>query len=295
MSEHDSDTLTSLSERLKRLETLVGEVRALVGPFGTVFPDGTMLVQTIHGLKYFIDPSDEIMAPQLVVYRQWEADLSRFITNSVTPDTVFVDVGSNFGYFTCLAASKIGRKGSGKVISIEPNPAMQRLLRKNARINWSLGPIEIHSCAVTDRNGFVEFIVPHGRAANASVAGAVAAEGDGRFIVPCRTLDELLAGTVVDLIKVDVEGFETAVMRGAGDTLRKSTQVQIVLEWSLAQMKVAGFLPEDLLKVMADQQLIAYRIPPDRSPSDAQWLELKIDPNSLKALQYDNILLRRAA
>jgi FkbM family methyltransferase len=295
MTEHDSELLSGLSERLKRLETLVGDIRSLVGPFGTLFPDGTMLVQTIHGLKYFIDPSDEIMAPQLVVYRQWEADLSRFILNSVTPDTVFVDVGSNFGYFTCLAASKIGRKGAGKVISIEPNPAMQRLLRKNARINWSLGPIEIHDCAVTDKTGFVDFVVPHGRAANASVAGGLTAEGDGRFIVACHSLDELLAGANVDLIKVDVEGFETAVMRGAGNTLRNSTHVHIVLEWSLAQMKVAGFLPEDMLTVMADHGLIAYRIPPSKFLTEAQWMELKIDMNTLRELQYDNILLRREA
>jgi len=293
MAEHDSELLASLSDRLRRLESLVGDIRSLVGPFGTLFPDGTMLVQTIHGLKYFIDPSDEIMAPQLVVYRQWEADLSRFILNSVSPDTVFVDVGSNFGYFTCLAASKIGSKGTGRVISIEPNPAMQRLLRKNVRINWSLGPIQIHNCAVTDRSGFVDFVVPSGRAANASVAGAIAAEGDGRFIVACRTLDELLAGARVDLIKVDVEGFETAVMRGAGDTLRKSTDVHIVLEWSLAQMKVAGFVADDLLNIIADQQLIPYRIPPSKFLSDSQWLELKIDMNVLKELQYDNILLRR--
>jgi FkbM family methyltransferase len=293
MNDRDSDLLAKLSDRLKRLENLVGEIRSLVGPFGALFPDGTMLVQTIHGLKYFIDPSDEIMAPQLVVYRQWEPDLSSFILNSVTSDTVFVDIGANFGYFTCLAASKIGTQGAGKVISIEPNPAMQRLLRKNTRINWSLGAVEIHNCAVTERTGFVEFVVPSGRAANASVANTPAAHDDGRFIVPSQTLDELLQGLTVDLIKVDVEGFETAVLRGASNTLRRSTAVQIVLEWSLAQMKTAGFLASDLLKVLADQQFIAYHIPPSRFISDANWLPLKIDTNVLQETTYENILLRR--
>jgi FkbM family methyltransferase len=293
MDKRDSEFLSNFSDRLIRLETLVGEIRSLVGPFGTPFPDGTMLVQTIHGLKYFIDPTDEIMAPQLVVYRQWEADLSRFILNSVTSDTVFVDVGANFGYFTCLAAFKIGSKGTGRVISIEPNPAMQRLLRKNIRINWSLGPVEIHNCAITEKTGFVDFVVPSGRAANASVANSPVDQDDGRFIVPSQSLDELLAGARVDLIKIDVEGFETSVMRGARSTLRKSATVQIVLEWSLAQMKAAGFLPEDLLKVMAEQQFTAYHIPPSKFINDAQWLELKIDTSVLKEIMYDNILLRR--
>jgi FkbM family methyltransferase len=292
MNDRDPE-LTSFSERLNRLETVVSEIRSLVGPFGTLFPDGTMLVQTIHGLKYFIDPCDEIMAPQLVVYRQWEPDLSGFILNSVTSDTVFVDVGANFGYFTCLAASKIGSKGTGKVISIEPNPAMQRLLQKNIRINWSLGPIELFDCAITERTGFVEFVVPSGRAANASVANSRAVQDDGRFIVKSRALDELLQSATVDLIKVDVEGFETAVLRGASNTLRKSPAVQIVLEWSIEQMKAAGFLAEDLFEIFADHQFSAYHLPPSRFITDAKWLELKIDTQTLKETMYENILLRR--
>jgi FkbM family methyltransferase len=295
MDTHDSELLISMSERLKRVETLVGEIRSVVGPFGTLFPDGTMLVQTIHGLKYFIDPADEIMAPQLVVYRQWEPDLSRYVSSSVTSDTVFVDIGANFGYFTCLAASKIGSGGTGTVIAIEPNPAMQRLLRKNTRVNWSLGPIKIHGCAVTEQGGFVEFAVPAGRAANASLTTAAVAQDDERFIVPAHTLDELLQGVRVDLIKVDVEGFETAVLRGARTTLRNSPTVQVVLEWSPAQMEAAGFAAEDLLKVMADQEFTAYHLPSSRFIDDAAWAELKIDANALKKLTYDNILLRRAS
>ena len=293
MNDRNTELLTNFSERLKHVETLLREIRSLVGPFGTLFPDGTMLIQTLHGLKYFIDPSDEIMAPQLVVYRQWEPDLSSFIISSVTSDTVFVDIGANFGYFTCLAASKIGSNGTGRVISVEPNPAMQRLLRKNVRINWSLGPIEIHNCAIADRTGFVEFVVPNGRAANASVVASPAAQDDGRFIVPSQSLDELLKGAKVDLIKVDVEGFETAVLRGANNTLRKSAEVQIVLEWSLAQMQTAGFVAEDLMKVIADQQFTAYHLPPSRFANDATWSKLKIDLNALKETKYENVLLRR--
>jgi FkbM family methyltransferase len=294
MNDLDTDAFGLLSDRLKRLETLVGEIRSLVGPFGTLFPDGTMLVQTIHGLKYFIDPSDEIMAPQLVVYRQWEPDLSRFMLSSVTPDTVFVDIGANFGYFTVLAASKIGSKGTGRVISIEPNPAMRRLLQKNTRINWSLGPVEIHDCAITERSGFVEFAVPIGRAANASISTSPAAQDDRRFIVPSQSLDELLEGARIDLVKVDVEGFETAVLRGASNTLRESATAQIVLEWSLAQMKTAGFSADDLLKVFAEQQLSAYHLPSSRFVAEAAWLELKIDARELQQTRYENILLRRA-
>jgi FkbM family methyltransferase len=295
MDDRTFELLTTISDRLKRLEAKVTEIRSLVGPFGTAFPDGSMLVQTIYGLKYFIDPCDEIMAPQLVVYRQWEPDLSRFFLNSVTTDTVFVDVGANFGYFTCLLASRIGRNGKGKVISIEPNPAMQELLKKNARINWSMSPIEICDCAVSERAGVVNFRVPTGRAANASMGTSTPARpGETQFMVPAKSLDDLLGGAVVNLIKIDVEGFETAVLRGATNTLRNSPNVQIVLEWSLAQTRTAGFSPDDLLREFEKQRLSAYHLPQGTVKTDAEWLKLEINADILRATNYENILLRRS-
>jgi FkbM family methyltransferase len=252
-----------------------------------------MLVQTIHGLKYFIDPSDEVMAPQLVVYRQWEPQVSAFILNSVTADTVFVDVGANFGYFTCLAASRIGLGGKGKVISIEPNPAMEHLLRKNCRINWSLAPIEIHMCAVADRAGSVQLLVPRGRAANAAVVSGSVNAGEEQLSVDSKSLDDLLNGASVDLIKVDVEGFETAVLRGAHGTLRNCSKIHVVLEWSLTQMEAAGFCAEDLLKLFSEHQLDTYHLPPSQFIDRTEWSKFRIDTDALIRTNYENILLRR--
>jgi len=284
---------SSLAHRLAHLEGVVAEIRSLVGPFGTLFPDGTMLVQTIHGLKYFIDPSDEVMAPQLVVYRQWEPELSKFILNSVTSDTVFVDVGANFGYFTCLAASRIGRDGKGKVISIEPNPAMERLLQKNCRINWSLSPIDIHECAMGERAGSVHLVVPQGRAANAAIVTRLANAGEERLSVAAQSLDDLLEGAAVDLIKVDVEGFETAVLRGAHNTIRNCNTIHVVLEWSLSQMEAAGFRADDLLKVFSEQHLDAYHLPPSKFIDKTDWPKFRIVTEALRTTKYENILLRR--
>ncbi|HZX25968.1 MAG TPA: hypothetical protein VFF16_02780, partial [Telluria sp.] len=130
--------INQISKRIESLERSVRDIRQLVGPFGVNFPNNEILVQTIHGTKYFIDANDLVMTPQLVVYRQWESDLSSFFLRSVTAETVFLDVGANFGYFTCLAASKIGTTGKGRVISVEPNPRMLDMLRRNSKINWSM-------------------------------------------------------------------------------------------------------------------------------------------------------------
>jgi hypothetical protein len=112
-------------------------------------------------------------------------------------------------------------------------------------------------------------------------------------MVPAKSLDDLLGGAVVDLIKIDVEGFETAVLRGATNSLRNSPNVQIVLEWSLAQTRTAGFSPDDLLREFAKHRLNPYHLPSGKVTSDAKWLELEIKPDTLRATDYENILLRR--
>lgn len=293
MKEEESIILGEFTSRMNGIEKLLKEIRALVGPFGTGFPDGSMLVQTIHGIKYFIDPSDEIMAPQLVVYRQWEPDLSSYLANSVTPDTVFLDIGANFGYFTCLVASRIGTQGAGKVIAVEPNPQMQRLLRKNIQVNWSMAPVDIFDCAATDQEGFIEFTIPKDRAANASLATSIKADNDSRFIVKTSSVDQLVAGRVVDICKIDVEGFEALVLRGSAKTINLSPNINIIIEWSLDQMRSAGFSPNDLLSIFDTYKLDAYHLPPSRFISNSEWERYRIPNETLLLIGYDNILLRK--
>ena len=282
----------ALIARLTQLETTVREIRNLVGPFGTLFPDGSMLVQTIHGTKYFIDPNDEIMAPQLVVYRQWEPDLSAFMVNSTTPDTVFIDIGANFGYFSCLVGSRIGNQGAGCVIAAEPNPLMQKLFRKNVKINWSMAPIVLHDCAVAEQAGHVEFSIPAERAANASLVSATTKTSDIKMVVKSITLDQLAAGRKVDIMKIDVEGFETAVLRQAGETIARSPDINIVIEWSRQQMREAGYSNGFLISLLKQFGLRAYHLPATKFISAGEWSKLEIPFENLEQIAYDNILLR---
>lgn len=288
--------IKKLDDRLSMIERQITEIRSLVGPFGMLLADGSALVQTLHGIKYFIDPNDLIMAPQLIVYRQWEADLSAFFINSINQDTVFVDVGANFGYFTCLIASKIGCAGKGQVFSFEPNPLMIGLLKKNVQVNWSMAPITVFENAVSNTVGFVQFNVPKNRAANASIVNNNSKTSDetSRFIVPTNTLDNMLSDIVVDVMKVDVEGFEMFVIDGAQDLIARSPNICIVMEWSLKQMISAGIEISLFIQKISELGLSAYRIPGKLNISTKEWNSVAIDLDTLLSLDYDNIILRRS-
>jgi FkbM family methyltransferase len=293
MAANPEGEYSTIIERLEYLTKALEEVRELVGPFGVPFPDQSTLVQTLYRNKYFIDPSDLIMAPQLIVYRQWEPDISRYMIESVGPDTVFVDVGANFGYFSILAASRIGQAGKGRVIAIEPNPKMLRLLRKNAKINWSMAPLDIQPFAVSESRGYVRFRVPES-AANASMVQPET-ESDDTFIVETRAIDEITQGQSVDIMKVDVEGFETFALRGARQTIKNSPAIQVIMEWSPGQMLEHGFRPADLLAEIREAGLSIYRMPVNRHLSAGDWKAHEIDEGQLGEMGYANLLLKHAS
>lgn len=239
--------LAMLEQKLDAVMAKVSEVRQLVGPYSSSFPDGSILTQTLHSLKYFVDPDDLIITPQMVIYRQWEADVSEAFHHLCGPDTVFVDVGANFGYFTVLAANLITNRGSGRVFSFEPNPKLADLLRRNIEINWSIAPVSFHQAAVADAPGELQLYVPKGHGANASLSPPEGVESVAVVVPAVRLDDTLPADLIVDFMKVDVEGHELSVLRGARGVIARSPNIRLIMEWSRKQMLQAGIDPAAVL------------------------------------------------
>lgn len=128
----------------------------------------------------------------------------------------FVDVGANLGFYARVASSLVG--DVGQVYAFEPMPAAFRLLRMNTD---NLTNVTLHDDALSDREGVGEFYVrDHGD------ASSLISDGDGRPIqVKLTTLDKKLSreeigSRRVDFIKIDVEGAELNVLRGAVKTIQ---------------------------------------------------------------------------
>lgn len=266
--------IATLSQRLDDVTRLVRETRQLVGPFAVPFPDGSLLTQTIHGLKYFLDPDDLITTPQMVIYRQWEADISQMFRSLCRPDSVVVDIGANFGYFSVLAANLIGTGGGGQVIAFEPNPSLCTLLRRNRDINWSIAPVVLHEIALGEGDKQLVLHVPKCRGANGSLSPPEGMACD-EIPVQVRRLDDVLPPNLaVDIMKIDVEGHEATVLRGAQAVMARSPDLHIILEWSRTQMKAAGISPQDVLSLL--DGFVPHRIAlgsgPVEHPQSIAWL-----------------------
>lgn len=150
-----------------------------------------------------------------------------FVLHALRPDDLFVDVGANVGSYTILAAAAVG----ARCLSFEPIAANVRHLEQNLRLNGVEGRVEVRNLCVGERVGRVRFT------SGLDTANHVVVDGDGEAAIEVEVvaLDEVLAQEARTLVvKIDVEGFELAVIRGARAVLTRPSTLAVVAEVSAA-------------------------------------------------------------
>lgn len=158
-------------------------------------------------------------------------DLAAALTDHLVRNgAVTVDVGASWGLFSYHLARKVG--SSGTVFSYEPHPMNRAVLEKLAR---SRPNVRFRPVAVSDTPGTADMHVPvfgHRRVtAQSSIAHGFAGQHGvrvERLSVPTVRLDDEIRGRHVDFIKVDVEGHELSVLRGASALLREQLPAMLI-------------------------------------------------------------------
>jgi FkbM family methyltransferase len=179
----------------------------------------------------------------------WDPGCTKFICERLGAGEVFIDVGANAGYFTLLAAQKVGPRG--KVLSVEADPSMASELRRNVEKN-RFSNVIVGETACADHIGTVALYFSNtSNSGRASLSQVNAGTADS-VSVPCTPLDVLVEQhhlERVDLVKIDVEGAELKVLYGMESTIRKFKPALILeLEPSLLEAfsttmrDVSGFL-----------------------------------------------------
>jgi FkbM family methyltransferase len=155
---------------------------------------------------------------QLLLYYLgiFEPHCIRFLSRSLRPGDTLLDVGANIGLFTVEGARLVGQEGH--VIAIEAMPQMADLVRSQVAIN-GFKNVQVVPAAVGDQDGTATLTRP--RDANAGMFTLGNVDGEERFDVPVRRIDDILAGRAISFIKMDIEGSEYRALLGAEQTLRR--------------------------------------------------------------------------
>jgi FkbM family methyltransferase len=130
------------------------------------------------------------------------------------PGSTFVDVGAHIG---SIIADVRYTVPTAKIVAIEAVPDKVVALRKY------FPNVELHGCAVGETSGEVDFFVNEKQSGYSSLAETTPVKDAvlKKIVVPLRRLDDLIQATDVSVIKIDVEGAELGVLRGARDIIMR--------------------------------------------------------------------------
>lgn len=212
-------------------------------------PASPVTVRTITGATLEVDPRRNRGVDTAVFYTgAYEAGTVAFVRDRMAGSGVFYDVGANIGVFTVEVARNLGP--SGKVVAFEPAHRAFAILLRNIELN-RLGNVIPIPVGLADAPGprqlYLRPDINLGAASFVAQAGAVP-----DAVVGLWRLDDLVAHRKLPdptVVKVDVEGFELRVLRGAVQLIERARPI-IVTEWSLHHAQDGGGL-NDMQQLLA--------------------------------------------
>jgi FkbM family methyltransferase len=181
------------------------------------------------GRKFEIGPDDAYWG--IYYGLGYEPEVTNILSCLVKPDDVILDVGTNFGWYTTLFAQIAGDRG--KIHSFEPSPTTYEKLLKNIELNNLVDFVIANRCAVSDSEGSTKIHVFTKRSHGCASLSTLGEEEYEAFDTPLTTLNRYIADCSierVDFLKIDVEGSELAVLKGASDLLSSPAAPPMMIE-----------------------------------------------------------------
>jgi FkbM family methyltransferase len=211
---------------------------------------GPARIQVEPGVSFMLDPRD-LVANMILRTGEWQPEIWESISPNLSEGSVFLDVGAHIGYFSIKAAPKVGK--TGRVVAFEPNPETLVLLRDNVTVNKAQNVI-VEPIACTDREQTLTlYAAPNLNTGASSLArenaNISAEEAPRPYSVRGRPIDDVVRELNlerVDAMKVDVEGAEVYVLRGAVNTMKRF-HPKIVVEIVERQLASMHTTPHDLI------------------------------------------------
>jgi FkbM family methyltransferase len=179
---------------------------------------------------------------------EYEPLTTKLLSDIIKPGDVVVDVGANIGYYTLLFSRLVGN--AGKVYAFEPDPTNYGYLLKNIELNGYKNIIAEQKAA-SDVSGKIRLFLHETNPGGHTITNAY--DGLKSIDVKCVTLEKYFNGHMRKpiFIKIDVEGAEDRVLRGAGDIVDGKTG--LLLEFNTDLMVINNIDGEHIIKSLRDK------------------------------------------
>jgi FkbM family methyltransferase len=220
------------------------------------------------------------------LYAVWKALSDRrervLLRRLIRPGMTVVDIGANIGIYTRFLSRLAAI--SGHVHAFEPAPSNYRRLLENA---GHFTNATLNQAAVGDRSGSIRLFF----SADLNVDHRTFDSGDVRkgIDVPVVSLDEYFtAGQRVDLIKIDVQGYELSVLQGAKRVLAENRDIKVLMEFWPYGLAKAGVAPSSVIDLIKS---IGFELRTTSHPNGGLFVGVGLDPNNID--HYCNLIITK--
>ena len=204
-----------------------------------------------HDIKMYVDPTDPHLL-SMIDGKDPEREVKEIFLENISPGDFVIDVGSNIGDYTLLACKKVGT--SGKVLSFEPLSETFLTLNRNLQLNKITNCISFQK-AVGEKSGLANLYKNNLSGTMGHLDSSLNGEDlIKRDEIEVLTIDDVLTSEHIDtvnMIKIDVEGFEHEVLLGCLQSFKEKKIKKIMCEVHHSYLESKGKSEEliyDLLR-----------------------------------------------
>jgi len=183
---------------------------------------------TVNGNLMYIDFRDNGISKELYIHRKREHFSTEFIKKFISEDEIIIDIGANIGYYA-LIESRLANKG--KVYAVEPIPSNVYLLKRNIELN-NCKNISVFQFAIGDIDGKAKIYV-YDKCNWCSLTKNLNANIINEIEIITMTLDRFVESYVCQyptFVRMDVEGYEYQIIKGASNILEKNKPLKLCIE-----------------------------------------------------------------
>jgi FkbM family methyltransferase len=237
--------------------------------------DDIRQVPTVVG-PLWVDRWDQSIGKTLTRRAEYEPEWTAWLTRVIQPGMRVVDIGANLGYYTVLFGTRVGEHG--RVLAFEPDPFNRDLLVRSVRDNGLEGRVAIQLAAVTDLDGSCRLHIDRSYRGLHSLSSRNRLSHDETDVIEVAavTLDAALTEFgEPDFIKIDAQGAEGAILRGASKTLGSGRRLTVMVELWPFGLANCGSSTDEVLRTLEGHGFTGARVKKDRpDPIPCSWDEL---------------------
>ena len=221
--------------------------------------DATFALRTSDGFVFV--PRQDVMLLLMLLDagpQGLEPGTRRVLTKILAPGMTFVDIGAHVGLLTLAGARAVGP--SGKVLAVEPVPLSFDLLSRALAINGLIHRVEAKCQAVGARREHCKFFVGNILGHSSLIrSDALSAASTVEIEVDVSPLDDLVQPRApVDLVKIDVEGAELAVLEGMTRVIADNPELAIIAEFGPSHLQASNIAPETWFSAFRERGFDAF-------------------------------------